>query len=83
MITELKAASIKERRSSVNMKTPKEDRTSRNSYKRIKLMVTKGTCASPQNKEECERVLSCKAKRMDTQVKSKRKRLEKELRKRS
>ncbi len=40
-------------------KTTKEDRTSRNSYKRIKLMVTKGTCAVHKTRR-CERVLSCK-----------------------
>ncbi|MGR5927928.1 ATP-binding cassette domain-containing protein [Bacillus pacificus] len=40
-------------------KQQKEDRTSRNSYKRIKLMVTKGTCAVHKTRR-CERVLSCK-----------------------
>ena len=63
------------------MKNNKKDRTSRNSYKRTKFMVTKAHAQSTKQ-EGVKEFYRVKAKRMDAQVKSKRKRLEKELEKR-
>ena len=56
----MKAREQKESRSSVNMKSSKKDRTSRNTYKRIEFMVTKGTRAVYKTRR-CERILSCKS----------------------
>ena len=56
-----------------------KDRTSRNTYKRIEFMVQKAHAQS--TKQEGVKEFIVKAKRMDAQVKSKRKRLEKELEK--
>ncbi|MGR5911648.1 hypothetical protein ACT7DG_05115 [Bacillus cereus] len=41
-------------------KQQKKDRTSRNTYKRIEFMVTKGTRAVYKTRR-CERILSCKS----------------------
>ncbi len=62
-------------------KQQKGDRTSRNSYKELSSWSQKAHAQSTKQ-EGVEEFYRVKAKRMDAQVKSKRKRLEKSLRKR-
>ena len=63
------------------MKSSKKDRTSRNTYKELSSWSQKAHAQSTKQ-EGVKEFYRVKAKRMDAQVKSKRKRLEKSWRKR-
>ena len=76
----MKAREQKESHNSVNMKSSKKDRTSRNTYKRIEFMVTKGTRAVYKTRR-CERILSCKSEANGCTSEVKTKKTRKELEK--
>ena len=70
----------REQKKVVNMKSSKKDRTSRNTYKRIEFMVTKGTRAVYKTRR-CERILSCKSEANGCTSEVKTKKTRKELEK--